>query len=209
MFRARKRSRKKNKKKINNQEERTKQKIFQLTEITIPETITVKDLSTELKKTSSEIIKKLFGYGIMATINNEIDFDTAFFILLRSPAADASDTAGRSITARELVIAVGNIIRGRAIPVKTPKMDRAVEVSSPDSFSFSGIKIASILVKILRINLFPVSGTASFPTCGRAFFMEERLHLQRRTAAIEKSAEEISPQTMPQTAIAGVTGIFS
>ena len=71
---------KKNKKKINNQEERTKQKIFQLTEITIPETITVKDLSTELKKTSSEIIKKLFGYGIMATINNEIDFDTAFLI---------------------------------------------------------------------------------------------------------------------------------
>ena len=71
---------KKNKKKINNQEERNKQKIFQLTEITIPETISVKDLSTELKKTSSEIIKKLFGYGIMATINNEIDFDTAYLI---------------------------------------------------------------------------------------------------------------------------------
>ena len=71
---------KKNKKKNVNQEERTKQKIFQLTEITIPETITVKDLSTELKKTSSEIIKKLFGFGIMATINNEIDFDTAFLI---------------------------------------------------------------------------------------------------------------------------------
>jgi len=72
---------KKNKKKsANNQEERTKQKIFQLTEITIPESITVKDLSAELKKTSSEIIKKLFGFGIMATINNEIDFDTAFLI---------------------------------------------------------------------------------------------------------------------------------
>ena len=71
---------KKNKKKANNQEERNKQKIFQLTEITIPETISVKDLSAELKKTSSEIIKKLFGYGIMATINNEIDFDTAYLI---------------------------------------------------------------------------------------------------------------------------------
>ena len=71
---------KKNKKKNIPQEERTKQKIFQLTEITIPETISVKDLSTELKKTSGEIIKKLFGYGIMATINNEIDFDTAFLI---------------------------------------------------------------------------------------------------------------------------------
>jgi len=71
---------KKNKKKTTNQEEESKQKIFQLTEITIPESITVKDLSAELKKTSSEIIKKLFGFGIMATINNEIDFDTAFLI---------------------------------------------------------------------------------------------------------------------------------
>ena len=71
---------KRNKKRVDNNEERNKQKIFQLTEITIPESITVKDLSTELKKTSSEIIKKLLSYGIMATINNEVDFDTAFLI---------------------------------------------------------------------------------------------------------------------------------
>ena len=71
---------KRNKKKANkNQEERT-QKIFELTEITIPETITVKDLATELKKTSAEVIKKLFGFGIMATINNDVDFDTAYLI---------------------------------------------------------------------------------------------------------------------------------
>ena len=72
-----KRNKKKNTK---NNEERTKQKIFQLTEITIPESITVKDLAAELKKTSAEVIKKLFGYGIMATINNVIDFDTAFLV---------------------------------------------------------------------------------------------------------------------------------
>lgn len=72
---------KRNKKKnLKGNEERTKQKIFKLTEITIPETITVKDLATELKKTSAEVIKKLFGYGIMATINNQIDFDTAFLV---------------------------------------------------------------------------------------------------------------------------------
>ena len=68
------------KKKLQQGENRVKQKIFDLTDITIPETITVKDLSAELKKTSGEIIKKLLGYGIMATINNEIDFDTAFLI---------------------------------------------------------------------------------------------------------------------------------
>ena len=68
------------KKKLQQGENRIKQKIFDLTDITIPETITVKDLSAELKKTSGEIIKKLLAYGIMATINNEIDFDTAFLI---------------------------------------------------------------------------------------------------------------------------------
>lgn len=71
---------KRNKKKSQSQEERVKQKIFQLTDITIPDTISVKDLATELKKTSSEIIKKLLGYGILATINNSVDFDTAFLI---------------------------------------------------------------------------------------------------------------------------------
>lgn len=71
---------KRNKKKANkNQEDRT-QKIFKLTEITIPESITVKDLALELKKTSAEVIKKLFGFGIMATINNDLDFDTAFLV---------------------------------------------------------------------------------------------------------------------------------
>ena len=72
---------KKNKKKANRSDEGvSKQKIFELKEITIPERITVKDLAVELKKTSSEVIKKLFGLGIMATINNEVDFDTAYLI---------------------------------------------------------------------------------------------------------------------------------
>ena len=68
------------KKKPNKQENRIKQKIFKLTEIAIPETITVKDLAAEMKITSSDVIKKLLGLGIMATINNEIDFDTAYLI---------------------------------------------------------------------------------------------------------------------------------
>ena len=72
---------KKGKKKINkNDENRNKQKIFKLEEITIPETITVKDFAAELKKTTAEVIKKLLGYGVMATINNDIDFDTASLI---------------------------------------------------------------------------------------------------------------------------------
>ena len=67
-------------KKKKSSEERTKQKIFQLTEIEIPENISVKDLATEMKKTTADVIKKLLGYGIMATINQEIDYDTAYLV---------------------------------------------------------------------------------------------------------------------------------
>ena len=70
----------KNKKRVTKSEERVKQKIFQLTEIVIPDPITVKDFAMEMKKTSGEVIKKLLNYGVLATINNEIDFDTAFLI---------------------------------------------------------------------------------------------------------------------------------
>ena len=71
---------KRGKKKTNKNENRNKQKIFELTEIEIPETITVKDLAAEMKKTTAEVIKKLLGFGIMATINQDLDFDTAFLI---------------------------------------------------------------------------------------------------------------------------------
>ncbi|MBR3152522.1 MAG: translation initiation factor IF-2 [Clostridia bacterium] len=62
------------------QEQKSKQKIFKLTEITIPPSITVKDLAAEMKITSSDVIKKLLGLGVMATINQEIDFDIAFLV---------------------------------------------------------------------------------------------------------------------------------
>ena len=62
------------------QENRNKQKIFKLTEITIPPTITVKDLAAEMKITSGDLITKLLGLGVMATINKEIDFDIAYLV---------------------------------------------------------------------------------------------------------------------------------
>ena len=33
-----------------------------------------------MKKTTADVIKKLLGYGIMATINQEVDFDTAYLV---------------------------------------------------------------------------------------------------------------------------------
>ena len=70
---------KKNKLK-NKEKKHSEQKIFELTDIDIPDTISVKYLAEKLKKTSSEVIKKLMGYGILASLNQEIDFDTAFLV---------------------------------------------------------------------------------------------------------------------------------
>ncbi len=44
------------------------------------ETITVKDLTERIGKPAGEIIKKLMLLGIMATINQELDFDTASLV---------------------------------------------------------------------------------------------------------------------------------
>jgi translation initiation factor IF-2 len=45
--------------------------------IEIGDTITVKELSEKLKKPSTEVIKQLIFTGVMAAINQEIDFNTA------------------------------------------------------------------------------------------------------------------------------------
>ena len=88
---------KRKKKGLKDEKEKTsKQKIFQLTEITIPENITVKDLAMELKKTSGEVITKLMGLGIMATINNELDFDTAYLV-----ASEFGVTATKKVVVNE------------------------------------------------------------------------------------------------------------
>lgn len=48
--------------------------------VRIPDAISVGELATRLKVTATEVIKKLMMLGIMATINEEIDFDTASLV---------------------------------------------------------------------------------------------------------------------------------
>ena len=45
--------------------------------VQIPEQITVGELAMRLKATAAEVIKKLMGLGVFATVNDVIDFDTA------------------------------------------------------------------------------------------------------------------------------------
>lgn len=49
----------------------------QIKVITIPETITIKDLADKMKIQPSAIIKKLFMQGKIVTVNQEIDFESA------------------------------------------------------------------------------------------------------------------------------------
>ncbi len=48
--------------------------------IQVGETITVGELALRLKATSAEVIKKLMLLGVMASVNQEIDFDTAYLV---------------------------------------------------------------------------------------------------------------------------------
>ena len=51
-------------------------------EVALPEEMTVGDLALTLKIQASEIIKKLMGLGVMASISDTIDFDTASLVAM-------------------------------------------------------------------------------------------------------------------------------
>ena len=48
--------------------------------ISIPDEITVGELATRLKATSATVVKKLMSLGIMASVSDVIDFDTAYLV---------------------------------------------------------------------------------------------------------------------------------
>ena len=58
-----------------------KRPVAQLTKVTLPSTLTVKELAEAIKKTTSDVIMKLMGLGVMAAINQEIDYETAEIIV--------------------------------------------------------------------------------------------------------------------------------
>ena len=69
--------------------------------ITVPEMITVGELAARLKATSAEVIKKLMQLGVMATINQEIDFDTATLVAMEFHAKTEKEVV---VTIEERII---------------------------------------------------------------------------------------------------------
>ena len=49
-------------------------------QVLIPDEITVSELASRLKVTASEVIKRLMMMGVIATVNQELDYDTAFLV---------------------------------------------------------------------------------------------------------------------------------
>ena len=64
--------------------------------ITVPDEITVGELASRLKVTSSEVVKRLFMMGVMASVNEVIDYDTAYLI---------ADELGAKVT-KEVVVTI-------------------------------------------------------------------------------------------------------
>ena len=75
-----KNNRNKNNRNKNNQQQAPKMEIARPKNIKVGETIIVKDLASKMSCTAAEIIKKLMQMGVLASINQEIDFDTAALV---------------------------------------------------------------------------------------------------------------------------------
>ncbi len=64
--------------------------------ITVPDEITVGELASRLKLNAGEVIKKLMGLGVMATVNDVVEYDTAYLV---------ADELGAVVT-KEVVVTI-------------------------------------------------------------------------------------------------------
>ena len=64
--------------------------------VSIPDEITVSELASRLKISAGELVKKLFMLGVMANVNQTIDYDTAYLI---------ADEMGAKVT-KEVVVTI-------------------------------------------------------------------------------------------------------